>query len=270
MDPEPIQTLGRGQDHVAYLVDGSLVVRFAQGDDARERVERESRLLALVAELVDVPVPRPAYVAPDLGGLVYERLPGVPLIQIAERERAAEPVGRELGLLLRSLHGVDPDRVLDLVEVDHDSFDAWQQEAASLYHDFAADIPSAFARAIAKFLRSLPPERGSDLVFSHNDLGIEHVLVDPVSLRVTGIIDWSDAALTDPAYDFALLFRDLGPAALSAAVAAYGGDVRVERVRFYAACSLLEDLAYGITTGRDEYVTKSMAALAWVFGRSDA
>jgi aminoglycoside phosphotransferase (APT) family kinase protein len=34
----------------------------------------------------------------------------------------------------------------------------------------------------------------------------------------TGIIDWSDAALADPAYDFGLLCRDLGAAALDLAL----------------------------------------------------
>jgi aminoglycoside phosphotransferase (APT) family kinase protein len=43
-------------------------------------------------------------------------------------------------------------------------------------------------------------------VFSHNDLGIEHVLIDPGTWTVTGIIDWSDAAIVDPAIDFGLLY----------------------------------------------------------------
>jgi len=51
-------------------------------------------------------------------------------------------------------------------------------------------------------------------VFSHNDLGIEHVLGTPATAAVTGVIDWGDAALIDPACDFGLLYRDLGAAAL--------------------------------------------------------
>lgn len=34
---------------------------------------------------------------------------------------------------------------------------------------------------------------------------------------------------------------------------------------FYAGCSLLEDLAYGVETGRDAYVRNSLSALARVF-----
>ena len=35
-----------------------------------------------------------------------------------------------------------------------------------------------------------PPAEGSIRVFSHNDLGIEHVLIDQIEWRVTGIIDF--------------------------------------------------------------------------------
>jgi hypothetical protein len=34
---------------------------------------------------------------------------------------------------------------------------------------------------------------------------------------------------------------------------------------FYARCSVLEDLAYGIETERDRYVENSRAAMEWLF-----
>jgi hypothetical protein len=91
----------------------------------------------------------------------------------------------------------------------------------------------------------------------------------PATWAVTGIIDWSDAAITDPAYDFGLLYRDPGPAALAAALAGYrlGGDISGirERAVFYARCAVPEDLAHGVATGQDAYVSKSLAALGWLF-----
>jgi hypothetical protein len=38
-----------------------------------------------------------------------------------------------------------------------------------------------------------------------------------------------------------------------------------ERAVFYARCSVFEDLAYGIRTGRHQYADKSLAAMAWLF-----
>src|SRR5262249_31331165 len=101
-----------------------------------------------------------------------------------------------------------------------------------------------------------------------NDLGIEHVLISPATQTITGVIDWSDAAFADPARDFALLYRDLGPAALTAALTSYQAHDTAalhDRVTFYARCSLLEDLAYGIQTGLKAYLDKSITALEWLF-----
>ncbi|MFG3173369.1 hypothetical protein [Streptomyces sp. NPDC048200] len=38
---------------------------------------------------------------------------------------------------------------------------------------------------------------------------------------MSGVLDWSDAAVFDPAYDFRLLHRDLGHAALRTAISSY-------------------------------------------------
>ena len=71
----------------------------------------------------------------------------------------------------------------------------------------------------------------------------------------------------DPARDFGLVLRDLGPAALDIALAAYRlGDPASlrERAGFYARAALLEDLAFGLETGRPQYVETSIAALDWL------
>ena len=125
-------------------------------------------------------------------------------------------------------------------------------------------------RLVEEFLAAPPPHDGYTPAFSHNDMGIEHVLIDPVAWTVTGIIDWSDAAIVDPAYDFGLLYRDLGPAAFRAAIRRYRTDANdvaalSERAVFYARCSVFEDLAYGIETGREKYVDKCLAATEWLF-----
>ena len=115
-------------------------------------------------------------------------------------------------------------------------------------------------------------------MFSHNDLVIEHVLVDSSAWTVTGVIDWSDAAIVDPAVDFGRLHRDLGPAAAHTAMASYRTGTNelapqavvdlaplAERAVFYARCGVLEDLAYGLRTGQARYIDKSLAAMAWLF-----
>jgi aminoglycoside phosphotransferase (APT) family kinase protein len=90
---------------------------------------------------------------------------------------------------------------------------------------------------------------------------------------VTGVIDWSDAAVADPGGDLGRIHRDLGPAALDAALTAFRparpAAVR-ERAVFRARCGAIEDLAYGLDEDRPAYVSKSVNALPWLFGPGSA
>jgi len=108
---------------------------------------------------------------------------------------------------------------------------------------------------------------GRQRVLAHADLGAEHVLEHDGSL--TGVIDWSDAALTDPALDFARLYRDFGPQFLTTALNAYGGlpdpSEAMTRITFFARCAALEDLAFGNEHQRPEYAQSAEVSIQWLF-----
>ncbi|MBU2666389.1 aminoglycoside phosphotransferase family protein [Actinoplanes bogorensis] len=240
--------MGEGLDNIAYEVDGELIVRFSKAAGS----DREARLLTVVAGLSPVPVPTPIFADAARGCLAYRKLPGTSLLDLPwpQRSGCAAPLNR----LLEVLHAAPVSLFEGLVEEDDLPGGEWLSEAAEFYAEVAAIIPAVFHGRIEAFLAAPPPAGGYELVFSHNDLGAEHVLVDD-SGAVTGILDWSDAAFADPAYDFALLLRDLGPAAIRPR------DDIAERALFYARCSVLEDLAYGV----DRYVRNGLAALEWLF-----
>ncbi|GLW31000.1 phosphotransferase family protein [Actinoplanes regularis] len=263
---ESVALLGEGTENIAFEINGELIVRFGRAPDP-ERTDREARLLAVVRGLASLPVPEPVFVLPLLGCLAYRRLPGTPLLDVPRPGRP-ERIATVLGAFLASLHAVAPGRLAGLLEVDDDPPAEWLRAAAADYETVADHLPAGCRGRVEAFLGSAPPPDGSTPVFSHNDLGIEHVLVDPDTSAVTGVIDWGDAALVDPAHDYGRLFRDLGPAALLPGVAGAGGENGAalrERAVFYARCGMLEDLAYGVGTGRRRYADKSLAALAWLF-----
>ena len=108
------------------------------------------------------------------------------------------------------------------------------------------------------------------MAFCPNDLGTEHVLVAEGGSAVTGVIDWTDAAIADPARDLALIYRDLGPEVFELTLAHYDGgrfdEADRERAVFYARCKLLEDVAYGLSSpGAFRYAEKGLAHLARTF-----
>ncbi|MGW4772383.1 phosphotransferase family protein [Nocardia sp. NPDC004278] len=272
---DSVTLLGEGQDNIAYEVNADLIVRFNKESDPQVRaaqVDAEARLLAAVADISPVPVPEPSFTVAERGCLAYFKVPGLPLINlpVARRRAHTGPVATVLGQLLDTLHAVPVERFAGLVDVDNQPMTLWLDEAAQTYESIVDEVPRPHRAAVELFLAASPPTDQHNLVFSHNDLGIEHVLVEPDSGTVTGVIDWSDAAITDAACDFGLIYRDLGPTALDTALHNYrtgSHDLRSIRTRadFYAKCSVLEDLAYGLETGHHQYLDTSLTALTWLY-----
>ncbi len=231
-----------------------------------DELTTSAELLTRVAARVSVPVPSVARLLPEVGCCVVRRLPGVRLLDLPPRPGDGRLVAPTLGGLLGELHTWDPAAYADVAPVDDAVPADWRDEAARTADGRATALTRRQRADVERFLAAPPPAPAARPVLSHADLGIEHVLVErgAAGTRVTGVIDWGDAAITDPAYDFGLLLRDLGPAALGSALAAYtrtGADAWGigERARYYAGCTLVEDLAFGLTQDRAEYVEKSLA-----------
>jgi aminoglycoside phosphotransferase (APT) family kinase protein len=283
-----IRCLAAGVDHVAYHVGGEIVVRLAHAQDdepadhgaaghdadgePNNETEREARLLRVVARYSTLPVPVPLAVAD--GMLAYRALPGVPLLTSSHDWRSARSagLGDVLGGFLASLRSIPADSLTGIAEIDSEPPAAWLAAAQVCWTTIdtwaTKGLPQCIHGMINEFLATQPPARGSDVCFSHNDLGAEHVLIDPDSGMITGVIDWADAAVTDPAVDLGLLLRDLGDGAFHAAARRLEGSdptsVR-DRAVFYARCRLLEDIAFGLENDRPEYLTNSVAAAERVF-----
>ena len=251
---DEIVKLGEGRDNVAYEVGGRLVVRFAKAPDPA-RLRREAGLLRRVADVSPLPVPVPVFTVPERGCLAYEKLPGTPVARLAG---PAGPAGHGPALVtvlagfLRVIQAIPVASVEGLCERDDPPLEDRLAEATASWPGVRDRVPVRFRRSIERFLASPVPGGRRVPVFSHNDLGTEHVLADRRTWAGTGIIDWSDAGIVDPAYDYGKLYRDLGPVALSATP----GDLR-ERAGFYARCGMLEELEY------DEHTSR--APLDWLF-----
>lgn len=253
-----------GTDHVAFEREGT-IVRFAKEEDPAKRaheVRREAAILAAVREVATIPTPVPILCQPDEGFLAYPKLAGVPLAHLPLPWQVPHGFAERIGDFLTRLHALPSERAEELVEHDVWPMAEWLAAAAQEFTAIAHHVPAHHHGPIERFLAAPVPAEPDRFVFCHNDLGIEHVLVDPETREITGVIDWADAAIADPAIDFARLYRDLGPSILDELCADSGVG---ERARFYGRCTVFEDLAYGLDTGRHTYVDNSLAALDWLF-----
>jgi macrolide phosphotransferase len=102
----------------------------------------------------------------------------------------------------------------------------------------------------------------------HNDLWAEHILVDLRSGYVSGIIDWGDAAISDPAIDFAGLYTWYGESWLESVLESYPGTLDSEvisRARYLATCLAIHNITLGQDLGRPQWIKAGQEALRLVF-----
>ena len=254
--------LGEGEDHRAFAVNGDWIFRFAKDEESGRAATRdEAGLLRFLHGVSPLPVPAPHYANEEHAYLGYERLAGVPLLQVRDRF-----FPRALGAFLTAVHAVPLAGIGAHVDEDRTPLEEWRAEARATFAAVRQTIPPERVRGIEAFLLAPAPAGAYTPTLAHNDLGIEHILVDAASRRVTGIIDWGDAAIADPARDLGALYRDLGDETLDAVLGHYRpgtnepGALR-ERAVFYGRCAVFEDLAYGLRTGRDAYRHKTLGRL---------
>jgi aminoglycoside phosphotransferase (APT) family kinase protein len=156
--------------------------------------------------------------------------------------------------------------VEELVPVEQPSLEAYRDEAAELSRALLSELTFARRQAVAAFLGDALPPPPARLYLAHGDLGAEHMFVARTPRRITGVIDWSDTAVADPALDLGLIMRDLGVDGFQHALtgfAAGGGDVveAVPRAHFYARVRALEDLSFGLEQDAPAYRDNALRAV---------
>lgn len=247
----PLQRLGEGWDNVVHAVGDDLVLRIVKDPSPRDNaghVAREVVLLGLADRACPVAVGAVVGTAPEHGALLCRRVPGVAYDDLpsADQDRLAVPIARQVAEAIAPVHALPladlPDEVEPLEPLATHR-DELAEEVDAVRTRFDADL---LAIAEDHLAAPVPPD-APPTVFCHNDLGGEHVMVDPATGALTGIIDWTDAVRADPIRDLALLLADGGEDAFAAAVGIHPvafTDDDVARARWCASHALVGTLAY--------------------------
>ncbi|MFI5694900.1 phosphotransferase family protein [Kribbella sp. NPDC051586] len=180
-------TILEGWDSHAWI-DGAWIHRSPRRPEVRPRLLAEATLLPWLAPQLPLPIPVPE---PTDDGVRHLTLPGTPFTD------GGTAIGRELGAFLKALHAVDTAEA-----VAHGALDAaiaTSEKTASLteFRDQIVPLLPHEVRTTANEL--LDRVAGVRTSLIHCDFGPEHILM--TDGQITGIIDWTDALIGDPALD---------------------------------------------------------------------
>jgi aminoglycoside phosphotransferase (APT) family kinase protein len=269
---DEIEVLGQGTESAAFRVDSAWVVRFPLVPEAQRTLRRELALLPELAQRLGVAVPRPEHVAQAKGQLVfsaYRMLEGEPLSDAAlagQSRRVRERALDELAALLEAIHrfplvrgraaGVSLERYKGGY---HEAQQALQHAVDGMLG--AAEFDS-IARQHSAFERARQTRSGPVLL--HADIKPAHLLHDPRTGALTGLIDWGDVSLGQADFDLAIVGAFCGPQTLQGLLGRMD-DADTARARaaipFLLTIRWLQDLNLVIRDGDEELAERCLYRL---------
>jgi aminoglycoside 2''-phosphotransferase len=270
----------QGWDSVVVRVDDTFIFRFPKRPDVELQYRVEARLLPELSATLSVAVPRfeflwpgsPTYPHSFVG---YRMIAGQSLDATLLRSLQAEPLAAQLGRAIAELHRF-PAVQAAKAGVPGGDGQHWRAEYRELYERIQTRVfpllsAAARARCAAQFEAFLQNEAYFRFrpTLIHRDLNAEHILVDPARNAVSGIIDWGDAAIGDPAIDFTGLYAELDREFMDQVLAHYdaaGDHTLRERALFYAFVMPFHAILFGQSTGSQRHIDQGLAQLQAAIG----
>ncbi len=239
--PQRVVEIDEGYDFEVAIVDDEWVFRFPRRANVVEALEAEIAFLPRLAAALPVAVPRFEHVSHEPSFVTYALIRGEPLVD-------EDPEG--VRAFLEALHRFDPEGLpverRDWQEVFHEKCARLERDVLPLLE------PADRTRALALFAE-VDSLTGFEPAFIHNDLSAPHLLVHDGKL--SGVIDWGDAVVGDPARDYAWLLN----------VAFPEWDVPDElrrRARFYHRLGPWFEAQYGVFTNRPARVEHALRRIS--------
>lgn len=241
-----------GWDSRAFVVDGAWLEREPLRPEIRPRLVTETRLLPWLAPQLPLSVPVPKIVQSEPLRVRHRLIPGRPAPRLTDEQ------GAVLGRFFRALHSVDAAAAVVRGVPGEDA--AWAEHRRQLdrfRREVLPRVPGPRRRPAEALLDRLsqpPPTR----TLVHGDVGPAHVLLSEGA--VSGVIDWSDAHVADPALDLAWLVY--GSSAGDSVATAYDAhDALLYRARDWHLLGPWHEVLYGVDIGGSAYVESGMAGV---------
>ena len=254
-----------GQNSSVLVVNKAWIFRFPKYEHVLKQMKVENGLLKAIQGQLPLKIPEPTYTHLDDAEvresfMGYRCIPGEPLWRETfwsiQDNTEVERLADQLGEFLQILHSTPEERLrgLDLGQEEtragiQDLFERIRQKL------FPLMCPEARRWAVGHFESFL--EKDANFTFQpalrHGDFGTSNLIYDNSSGRLNGVIDFSFAALGDPAFDFAGLFSSYGEAFIERCERSYPGlEAMMERVRFYKGTFALEEALFGYENGDED------------------
>ena len=235
-------------------------------EDVTAYLQKEVHLLPVLEEALSTPIPHFNYIGHGDENypfmfVGYRELRGTALDDRGIKSEQLSALAPALGTFLNELHSFPTTRAIQNGVQEHTPTQ-WRDRYRELYSDLQVRV----FPLLDKELRSKSEQLWEDFlenealfvfkpVLIHCDLVCEHIFCDPVRGVLTGVIDWGDTTIGDPALDFVGLHSGRGKEFTEHVLTYYKGKVDIEfwkRIDFYLCYGPFSELLYGTYSKQQE------------------
>lgn len=231
-------------------------------------ITEEIRKLNFLRNHLSTPIPEPLFVSDDIKKPLvgYKKIEGtsVDKLWLTLKEEQYLTIAASIASFLNELHSP----VLLQKAIKELSFEPIKSEKIwedyeKIYENTRKKIYPLLSEMLQKSLDTLFKDyfedlsnSSIDLCLTHQDFDASNILINPDTCKITGIIDFEDMGIGDPAYD--LIFIGQGKRFFETMMNNYNGqkDVHLQkRIFFYFRRTGIPYLLYGIDHSLPEMIS---------------
>ncbi|MFA5030097.1 MAG: aminoglycoside phosphotransferase family protein [Patescibacteria group bacterium] len=247
-----------GWDYMVFIVNNKTVFRFPRNTRGVESLDRQIKFAKKFQRHTVLSIPQPKLEIKN--SVIYATYPlvkGEPLKPVLLKRCTIgnqQKIAKQLGVFLAELHNF-PVLSAQRIGVQH-------RQAGLASYDSTIHFEKYLKRYVRnnewkwavnrlKEIRTVIRKSQFQLVVAHNDIAPQHILFDQKRQKLTGIIDFGDLAIGDPAVDFFRL-NVYSKSFVEQVFKAYGGRLDklfFDREKAYQDLTLLHRLAHYIKKG---------------------
>ena len=211
---------------------------------------------------LDIPLPYfSSFESNEVGSVFigYKMIEGVPLErELLYKLKNKHEVAAQIAEFLKELHGLPAGSLNGGVVEKRNGHEYWSNMLVKIKENIFPHIRKDAKEHIYNTFHRFLDDRENfryEPVIVHGDLGSSNIIFDTEKGRVSGIIDFGQASVDDPAIDIASLICPMG----------YGEDFielilniypqaesLIPRARFYVSTFAIQEALFGVETGDKE------------------
>lgn len=248
-----------GQNNDVIIINDEYVFKFPKYSNGIEKLKRETDILNVVNKYITINIPKPRYCnfEPSEVGKVYcgyKMIKGVSFRkEVFQNVQEKGDIAKQLATFLKQLHSIPFEQVRGIGINDIDNLSYWANMFERIQKKLFPFMKKESQRLISESFNSFLNQNFSiNKTLIHGDFGPSNIIFDSDTQRISGIIDFNEVSLGDPASDIASLIGPFG----------YGDDFiksfesiysnveeLLQRAKFYASTFALQEALFGIEFG---------------------